>query len=273
MIYELDRSQFYRCNDIVNRGVNIEEKAIVVGSNPGRIFVDNIERPRSAMIWKGNLDGFIFIGDSKNDLFNQGIRSYIDEVISLQARELGLKWFECIGNHSSWYITFEEIFSDRELKSWDQNVYILSPREYKKQVNHNVDRNFAITKITSDMLKTNKILNKELLESKILEFWESADDFFEKGIGFCVLYKDEIVSLCITGFRYNEIHGIDIETIESFQGKKLAQSVVHSFVQYCFSNGFTPYWDCMEVNYPSNAVARIVGFKREFTFKGYEFKL
>ncbi|AJS61481.1 GNAT family N-acetyltransferase [Paenibacillus sp. IHBB 10380] len=273
MIYELERSQFHRCSDIVNRGVNIEEKAIVAGTNPGRIFVDNIEKPRSAMIWLGNLDGFIFIGDSKNDLFNKEIKKYIDEVITVQAKELGLEWFECIGNHSSWYITFEEIFSDRELGSWDQNVYTLSSREYKTEGRHNLDHSFVIKRVTRDMLESDTILNQEFLKSKILKFWESENDFFENGIGFCVLHKNEIASLCITGFRYNEIHGIDIETIESFQGKKLAQNVVHSFVEHCFSNGFTPYWDCMEVNYPSNAVAQQVGFKREFSFKGYEFKL
>jgi len=273
MIYELERSQFHRCSDIVNRGVNIEEKAIVAGTNPGRIFVDNIEIPSSAMIWKGNLDGFIFIGDSKNDLFNKEIKKYIDEVITIQAKELGLEWFECIGNHPSWYITFQEIFSDRELGSWDQNVYTLSSREYKPEGIHSLDHGFASERVTKSMLESNRILNQEFLKSKISEFWESEDDFFKKGIGFGILHKNEIVSLCITGFRYKEIHEIDIETIESFQGKKLAQNVVHSFIEYCLSNGFAPYWDCMEVNYPSNAVAQKVGFKREFSFKGYEFKL
>jgi RimJ/RimL family protein N-acetyltransferase len=54
---------------------------------------------------------------------------------------------------------------------------------------------------------------------------------------------------------------------------KLAQAAVHTFVEHCFSNGYTPYWDCMTLNAGSNAVARKVGFHKEFTFKGYEFKI
>jgi hypothetical protein len=272
MIYELDRNQFHRCRDLVNRGVNIEEKSIVAGTNPGRIFVDNIEEPRSGMIWQGNLDGFTFIGDSKNDTFNQEIKLYIDNVITIQAKEQGIDWFECIGNHPSWYITFQEIFSDRELKSWDQNVYTLSPHTFRALGKQEIDDSIRICKITKEMVRSDEVGNLEFVKSKITEFWESEEKFFEKGIGFCVLDRNSIVSVCISGYRYKDIHGIDVETVQSHQGNKLAQRVTYSFVDYCLSHGFTPYWDCMEVNLPSNAVAKKLGFSKEFGYKGYEFK-
>lgn len=274
MIYEVDRSQFHKCRDLVNRGVNIEEKAIVEGTNPGRIFVDNINRPISGMIWQGNNDGFIFIGDSKNESFNHDIKRYIDDVITYQAKEAGIRWFECIGNHQSWYKTFQEIFNDRKLKSWDQNVYTLSSSTFKFLENQQTtDDDITVSIITKNLLRTEEIQNIRFIRSKILEFWESEEKFFEKGIGFCILHKKTIVSLCISSFRYKNIHGIDIETIESYKGRKLAQRVVNSFVDYCFSNGFIPYWDCMDENFPSNAVAKKIGFYKEFGYKGYLFKL
>jgi hypothetical protein len=274
MIHELDRCQFHRCSDLVNRGVNIEEKAIVEGTNPGRIFVDNIEKPGSGLVWQGNNDGFTFIGDSKNESFNHDIKRYIDDVITFQAKEQGLEWFECIGNHQSWYKTFQEIFNDRKLVSWDQNVYTISPRTFKSLKKQQItDNGYTVSKITKELLGTEEVQNLEFLKSKITEFWESEEKFFEKGIGFCILHKNTIVSLCISGYRYKDIHGIDIETIKSYQGRKLAQIVAYSFVDYCFSNGFIPYWDCMEGNLSSNAVAQKIGFSKEFGYKGYEFRL
>ncbi|MBU5439156.1 GNAT family N-acetyltransferase [Tissierella sp. MSJ-40] len=274
MICELNKSQFYRCNDIVKQSRNIEGKAIIAGINPGRIFVDDLKTPKTAMIWQGNLDGFIFIGDSRNDSFNKEINNYINKVIKPQAKALGMEWFECISDNPNWYLTFEdEIFSDRKLSSWDQYVYSLTLHDFKSVKKPEIDQQYIVKKISPDILNDKKLQNLGFLESKIKEFWESQNDFFENGFGYCILHNNSIVSICMTGFRYKEIHGIDIETVKLHRGKNLAQYVAYSFVENCFVNGFTPYWDCMEVNYPSNAVAKRLGFKRKFEYKGYEFEL
>lgn len=274
MIHELEENQFYRCKDLVNRGMNIEEKAIVEGINPGRIFVDNIDKPRSGLIWQGNNDGFIFIGDSKNKKFNYDIKRYIDEVLTLQAKGHGIEWFECIGNHQSWYTAFYEIFSDKKLESWDQNVYMIHPSSFNYIANHNnYDNEFIVSRLTKEALDNVEIKNMEFVKSKILDFWGDEKKFLDQGIGFYIQHKDYVVSLCITGYRYKDFHGIDIETIKSYQGRKLAQSVVSYFVDDCFAKGFRPYWDCMEANHPSNAVAKNLGFIKEFGYKGYTYKL
>ncbi|MBM7583982.1 hypothetical protein JOC86_000519 [Bacillus pakistanensis] len=41
--------------------------AVVEGINPRRIFVDDHVSPSSGLIWLGNNDGFIFIGNENND--------------------------------------------------------------------------------------------------------------------------------------------------------------------------------------------------------------
>jgi hypothetical protein len=273
MIYELKKADFYKCKDLANRGGNIEEKAIVNGTNPGRVFVDNVDCPRSALIWQGNLDGFIFLGDSRNRDFNDEIKEYIDQVITPQSKKLGLKWFECIGNHESWYVTFEEIFEDRELKSWNQQVYTLPICDYKEIKNPSINHHSNIIRITEGNLTNGIIENSKFIESKILEFWESTEKFFKEGIGFGMLHANKVVSLCISGYRYKNILGIDIETLEAYRRNKFAQKTVLAFLQHCFANGFIPYWDCMESNYPSNVLAKSVGFTKEFGYKGYEFQL
>ncbi len=64
---------------------------------------------------------------------------------------------------------------------------------------------------------------------------------------------------------------MDIETLEEHQGKKLAQIVALAFVKDCLVNNMLPYWDCMESNKPSVAVAENIGFKNIFNYKGYSF--
>ena len=90
MIYELEKRDFYKCRDLASTGGNIEEKAIIDGQNPGRVFVDNILTPTTAMIWQGNLDGFIFIGDPKNNMFNGQVKQFIDDNFSSSKKTIPL---------------------------------------------------------------------------------------------------------------------------------------------------------------------------------------
>lgn len=274
MIYELDNHQFHRCRDLVNRGVNIEEKAIVEGTNPGRIFVDHIEKPRSGLIWQENHDGFIFVGDSRNEAFNQDVKRYVDEVITFEAKAQGLNWFECIGNHPSWYTAFHDIFHAKKLDSWDQNVYMICPDTFNAiGKERHQDDEFTVAQLTKEFLHQGTIENVAFAITKILDCWESEERFFEQGMGYCIVHNQSIVSICMSGYRYKDVHGIAIETLPSYRGRKLAYKAASYFVDHCFARGYRPYWDCMEDNHPSNAVARNLGFVKEFGYKGYMFKL
>lgn len=274
MISELKKSEFHKCKDLLNERGQLEAKAVVEGVNPGRIFVDDIDSPTSGLIWLGNNDGFFFIGDERNERFNIELNNFIDKVIIPDARKVGLTWFEGIGNHNNWNETIKKVFENRNLGRWKQRVYTLQKNDYKCNFELTIEEGYSIVRINENLYKnSNKsIRNIELLHSKILEFWSSPKRFFNEGIGYCVLYKNEVVSVCFSGFVVDNVHCIDIETLEEHQGKKLAQKVALTFVEDCLDNNLVPYWDCMDSNKPSIAVAENIGFKNVFNYVGYDFK-
>ncbi|AFU13748.1 GNAT family N-acetyltransferase [Bacillus toyonensis] len=273
MISELSKDDFYKCSSLINEQGQVEVKAVIAGMNPGRIFVDNISSPNSGLIWLGNNDGFFFIGSAENEKFNNEINSFIDNVIEPEARKVGLNCFEAIGNHSKWNKTIERIFQHRNLKSWNQRVYTQKKEDYEDHYGPKIEEGYTVLKMSKALYenKGNILKNIEFLQSKILEFWSSPDRFFNEGIGYCIVYDDLIVSVCFSGFVFDNIHCIDIETIEGHQGKKLAQKIAHSFVKDCLENNITPYWDCMELNKPSVAVVENVGFTNVCNYVGYYF--
>ncbi|WP_349409968.1 GNAT family N-acetyltransferase [Pseudalkalibacillus sp. SCS-8] len=272
MLVELNREEFSKCRDLLNPDGQLEVKAVVEGVNPGRIFVDDRDLPTSGLVWLGNNDGFLFIGKENNEIFNQYINHLIDNIIIPDAKEINLKWFEAIGNHDGWNHTLEEVFSHRNIEPWKQRVYTLQSEDYNENSKPLLEDGYQIVKADEDLIE-DKQLNSELLQSKILEFWNTSDEFFEKGIGYCAIYKKEIVSVCMSGFVVDKFHCIDIETKAEHQGKKLAQSVAHFLVRDCLDNHSVPYWDCMDENKPSIAVAENLGFKNVFNYRGYEFSL
>ncbi|MFC7365449.1 MULTISPECIES: GNAT family N-acetyltransferase [Bhargavaea] len=275
MIKELKQTDFQKCRALLNEQGQLEAKAIVEGVNPGRIFVDDVEAPASGLIWLGNNDGFLFIGDEKNQGFNAGINHFIDNVIQPEAKKAGLTWFEGIGNHSGWNETIEKAFESRDLGSWNQKVYTLGKEEFDSGLAFPLEDGYAIKKISKTLFENGNqlISNIGFLHSKILEFWPSPESFFQTGVGYCAVTENEVVSVCFSGFVVDHVHCVDIETLKEHQGKKLAQRVAVAFVKDCLERGLLPYWDCMESNKGSVAVAENLGFRNAFDYKGYEFKL
>lgn len=272
MISELSKNDFYKCSSLINERGQLEVKAVIAGVNPGRIFVDNISSPNSGLIWLGNNDGFFFIGNAENEEFNKEMKHLINNVIKPEAKKVGLNCFEGIGNHSKWNKTIERIFQHRNLKSWNQRVYTLRKEDYENHHESKIEQGYTVLKMDKALYENNNTFkNIDFLQSKILEFWSSPDHFFNEGIGYCIVYDDLIVSVCFSGFVFENIHCIDIETMEEHQGKKLAQKITHSFVKDCLENNITPYWDCMELNKPSVAVVENVGFINVCNYVGYYF--
>ncbi|MDX8047201.1 GNAT family N-acetyltransferase [Gracilibacillus sp. S3-1-1] len=275
MITELNKDEFSKCKHLINSQGQIEVKAVVGGINPARIFVDNRDYPNSGLIWLGNNDGFLFIGNEENNEFNRELNEFVDKVIVPEAQKIGLKWFEVMGNHPNWNKSIEKIFQHRHLGSWNQRVYVLEEADYNQHTEPIIEQEYSVHKISQSFYDENKdkYHNFPFLENRILESWSSIESFLNKGIGYVLVYEHTIVSVCISGFVADNVHCIDIETLAEHQRKKLAQKLAHMFVKECLDKGMIPYWDCTEVNKPSIAVAENVGFKRQFNYVGYEFSL
>ena len=270
MIIELDKTEFYKCEKLINVVGHLEVKAVIEGNNPGRIFVDHIDSPKSGLIWLGNNDGFFFIGDEGNERFNKNIIDFIEKVIFPEANKLGLNSFIAIGNHPKWDKIIERIFEHRQIQRSHQNVYTLRGH-FKDDHDLSIKRGYDVLKIDEELYenKNNFIENIGFLHSKILEFWSFPEKFFQKGIGYCIVCQNKIVSLCFSGFVAGNVHGIDIETIEEHRGNKLGHNAAHCVVKDCVSQGMIPYWDCEEANMPSNIIANNIGLENYLNYLVY----
>lgn len=272
MIYELQKDQFMNCKHLLQKERHIEVQAIIEGNNSGRIFVDNASEPRSGLVWLGNLDGFVFIGEANNQMFNLEIKKVLREQIAQEAACLDLKWFEGFGHQVGWDRTIREILCEQSYEESNQKVYKLYESACKIYNEPIIDEVYTVLKVTKENLVTYSLLKQSFFVSQITSFWNSVESFFEKGIGYVILHEDQVVSLCFSGFVSGNMHAVNIETILEHRGKNLAKKVAHIFVQECFKQGYVPYWDCMEVNKPSIAIAESLGFTNIFDYIVYEYQ-
>ncbi|KMJ59936.1 acetyltransferase [Bacillus sp. LL01] len=273
MIIELKKKEFHKCRNLIHEKGLIEAKAIIEGINPGRVFVDDQNSPTTGFVWLGNNDGFIFFGNENNLTFNEELNAFIEEVIKPEAAKVGLKWFEALGDHADWHNSLESTFRHRPLGSWNQRVYKYKGTSPIISKDAFLENRYEVHKIETYFCADNQVTNIDSMVDKILDSWSSMEDFFENGIGFCVTYENRIVSTCFSVFTDGTVHAIAIETAEAHRGKKLAQHLTYHHVKECVENNKEPYWDCVEQNKASIAVAEACGFEIVYRYAGYEFPI
>ncbi|MEW4327110.1 GNAT family N-acetyltransferase [Rossellomorea marisflavi] len=275
MIIELDRSEFHTCKGLIHEQGHLEIKAVLERINPGRVFVDDPQTPTTGLVWLGNHDGFFFIGSETNPAFNQEINGFIDDVIGPEAKAQDVQSFIGIGHHERWEPVIREVFGHRGLEVFQQKVYGLETEHLRDSEPAALEEGYRLVKLSRDLYENRDgvITNPDFLQSKILEFWATPEDFFQEGMGYAVMHHDEVVSLCFSGFLAGDQHTIDIETLEEHQGKGLGLAVAHRVINEGLKQGLRPYWDCMEINTPSNAIARRLGLVNVFDYEVYMFSL
>ena len=77
-----------------------------------------------------------------------------------------------------------------------------------------------------------------------LKFWDSAEDFYENGIGFSLFYNDKLASTAYSACIQKDKMEIGIETIAEFQGNGFAVDTCSILIEYCLNNGYEPVWSC-----------------------------
>lgn len=273
MIYELNKLQFSMISHLlVGDLVNIEIKGVVQGFNPGCIFVDNLLNPKTAMVWSKAIDGFYFVGDENNIDFNSSINKFIDLEIRSRARDLGLEYFEFSGTSSKWDITFEHLFYNRKLSRSKQFTYKYRDIEDAVFKDIKIQQQFELVKVNPSLFQKN-ILNLDFIKTMILDWWSSMEDYFNGGVGFCILHNEKIVSCCISSCVTQDSMGSHTVTLEKYRNKGLAKHLITEFLKYCKNNNFEPNWDCMEENLESRLLAESCGYKKAFDYILYNFEL
>lgn len=272
MIYEIEKTNFSSIYCLLDDSMdNIEIKAVIEGTNPGWIFVDSIDSPRTAMVWSKGIQGFYFIGDKNNPEFNNYINDFIDKEIEPRGIKESLNRFEFSGETEQWCPILEEIFSNRQLNKSRQYIYKFKPDSWNGYKKRKLKDNFILRKIDKDLLKDKNIKNLEFISSEILRWWDSYDDYINRTFGYCILFEDKIVNYCICDYVHDNIRPMGIETIEEFRRNGLSQVTTEAFVENCINEQLNPYWECMESNIPSRTLAERLKFSRNHIYILYSF--
>jgi GNAT superfamily N-acetyltransferase len=249
-----------------------EALAVIEGNNPGWVFADDLNTPRAALVWAQGIKGFYLVGDANRAVFLQELDVYIDQVLKPRLHNLGVAWFEISGDEN-WNPVIESVFEKRNLESSQQWVYTLTPTKHEPVMQLEVVDGCELLRVNQRLLADLSAVNKEFLFSKLIQFWGSADTFLDTGLGYALVDREEIASLCCSGFVAGNTHVIDIETEVSHRRKGYAEIVARAFVAECTEKCLRLHWDCMAENTASARLAEKIGFTQSHVYTLYGFSL
>lgn len=104
--------------------------------------------------------------------------------------------------------------------------------------------------------------NYDSIEGRIVPSfsWSCAEDFLEKGFGYCLNVDGEFAACAFTSGISREYADIGVETSPKFRGKGCARAVTRALIEDIISRGMTPVWGCSTENEGSKRLAVSSGF-------------
>jgi RimJ/RimL family protein N-acetyltransferase len=236
----------------------------------GSVLVDSVDDPRTAYIFHP-YGLSLLIGDPFNEEFNHWLKRYI---LDIERKRVRHEWMQVYPD--SWNQKLREILGQRigpPKDEYDPNIVELHSR-----VNFQFDREaftrylehakelpdgYEIVEIDPDLFQR--------IEGLVIpkSFWDNADDFKRKGIGFCIIKGDEIVSWSYTVWIHGDLNEIGIETSNDYRGKGFSEIASKEFIQYCINHHQTPVWSCRLENQFSYRLALKLGFRETLRIPFY----
>lgn len=216
--------------------------SIAEGFQEGDIYTDCIEQPSFALYW--HVSGFAYLTGRPNE-------EYLEEIYKLMKNEDGTNPRRLVLELKDEVVS---AYFQKKENVEEQPRYRFRLQE-KDTFEGVLPKGYEIKEVDAELLS--KISGYVVPSS----FWESDEEFLEKGKGYCIMYGDEVVSVAFSAAVSSEQVDVGIETAEAHRRKGLAAIAAKKMVEYVKSIHKEPVWDCNVANEGSRRTAEKVGFE------------
>ncbi len=214
----------------------------------GKIFVTDIDNPRSACAFVG--DFAFYAGVPDKELIENKPEGFVIMV----------------PQNAEWAALIEESFPDaKKVIRYAIRKDTKFDKERLKKLADMLPDGYTIRRIDKELY------DKCLLHPVTADFvssFETKEKYLEYGIGIVALKEGEIVAGASSYTRYIEGIEIEVDTIPSERRKHLATVVCASLILDCLEENLYPSWDAQNMN--SVRLAEKLGYEYSHEYIAYE---
>ncbi|MCL2352023.1 MAG: GNAT family N-acetyltransferase [Firmicutes bacterium] len=248
---ELDASRYSTVKGLIPliKCDNLWAYSIVENPRLGRVFVDDINAPETALFWHFCGDAFI-AGPCENGDVIRTLGEFFRGTFEHNRKRFAL------------YVNGEQC----KKAVADIAKTVPSVQVYERYMFRFNEKTFRALDIAAPAGYALREIDREIydrLRGGILPkfFWDSPEAFLKAGKGYCMLGGEDIACHSFGAAVGNGTVDVGIETAPEHRGKGLAVPTAYAMVKYCADNGLTPNWGCGTTNAGSARIAQILGFE------------
>ncbi|MED0963491.1 GNAT family N-acetyltransferase [Bacillus cereus] len=251
MIYEADNNVREK---LVSMFENIDSTIVLsyLQGHMGNAWVDNLENPTVAQITVGI---FVFYaGDPNAEEAEELLYNLPDFTLAIVDSDEWKHRIETVHKGS-----IEKIQRFRFSKNPED-----LDRVHIQKLLSTLPEEYEIKKIDKDIAKASSF--HELSEDFISQF-DSIDDFIDRGVGYAILHKGQVVSAATSFSIYDVGIEIEIASHPNHRRKGLATIVASVLILDCLDRGKYPSWD--GANSESVKLAKKLGYTFKESYDTY----
>lgn len=264
-LYELNPNEYRKVGPIFASLVyNLAIESILKGLTPARIYVNNLDHPRTALIQAGQklfLAGPVGAGEMRD--LHQLIR---DEIIPNGKGVEDALYLQVDPNWQKGQV--EEILAG--LYPVERKRMYLECSKLQQDWRGLLPSGYRLTAVDKQLVEKDHLENIDYLREELCSERPSIADFLEKSFGFCILREDRLASWCLSEYNTGDRCEIGVATVDEHQRRGLATVATLALVDHALERGYRRIgWHCWSRNLPSVALAKRAGFGNEFSYSIY----
>ncbi len=268
MLKELRPDQFERVRALFAPfDYSLSLEAAIRGNNPGRIFVDDILQPRTAFAL--TVEGYLLGGVYDNPQTNRALRQLLEQRIFTGEVYINGDWSMSLAVHpQAWEIRLAELVPTHKAEKFERYHYLCKQARFDWR--SALPSNYRVQRLDRELLERVSFPPSMDDWFDADQMWGSMENFLEKGISYCLLQGDQVVSWCSADCAAGERIDVGIITHPDHRRRGLATIVTAATVEACLRRGFRAVgWHCNAENTGSWKTAEKVGFLRQRTYDYY----
>ncbi len=270
MLQELKPGEFERARSLFQGfDYSLSIQAAIEGNNPGRIFVDDVHDPRTALAL--TVEGYLLAGEDHNPETNEALRRLLKERIFTGEVFVNGDWSMSLAVHpETWEDKLPELIPTHEVEKIERYHYLC--RACTLDWRNHVPEEYTVRRVDRALLHDGQVVFPDAVRDwlDVEELWWTEENFLSKGVSFVVLREREVVALCMPDCVAGDQMDVGVITHPAHRRRGLAAVGVAATVEHCLHHGFRAVgWHCNADNVASWKTAEKVGFERNREYAYY----
>lgn len=261
----LDPTQYGRVRPLfAPLGFNLAVHSILDGNTIGRVYVDEAERPSTALLWT-MMDTVMLAGDANRPVVQDALRDLLLHEIRPHAQARGVPGFSIYLAAPAWKAHLPALLPGLTPQPIPRRAFLLDQLQVDWQAR--LAPGLAVQPMDAHFFTRADLRDIDPALGWVLSFWRTPADFVHRGLGFAVVAGDRVGSWCLSVYVAGNALEFGVETAVAHRGHGWATLAAAACLDACLARGLVAHWHCNLDNAPSVRLAQKLGFTpvRDYT--------